>query len=105
MSLRPPAQGVDYSPPTAVRRCWRFGLSAAVRHSRVVGADGSPCSPGSASKFADPFSVLHIRLISEKLTRPSSIRDRKDTDHLKTCDLQDADRFAGGGAGGHNVVD
>src|ERR1700757_559595 len=28
-------------------------MSAAVRHSRVVGADGSPCSPSSATKFAD----------------------------------------------------
>src|SRR3954447_19186107 len=65
VSLRPPAQGVDCSPPTAGRRGWRFGLSASVRHSRVVGADGSPCSPGSASKFADAFSVLHVGLISE----------------------------------------
>jgi hypothetical protein len=58
----------------------------------VVCADGSPCSPGSASKFADPFSVLHIALISEKSSRPSSVRDRKDTGHLSTGDLQDEHR-------------
>ncbi len=33
-------------------------LSAAVSCSRLVGADGSPCSPGRATKFADCFQLF-----------------------------------------------
>ena len=62
--------------------CWRFRLSAAVRHSRVVVADGSPCSPGSASKFADMFSVLHTGLIWIKLPPSSGIGNRKHAGHV-----------------------
>ena len=65
---RSPVQGVDHSPPTAVGRWLALQcLCAAVRRSRVVGPDGSPCSPGSATNLADLFSVLHPGLISTKL--------------------------------------
>src|ERR1700760_3114999 len=37
------------------RRCGASFVSAAVRHSRVVGPDGSPCSPERATNFADVF--------------------------------------------------
>src|SRR3954469_22780510 len=40
---------------------------AAVKHSRVVRADGSPCSPGRATKIQDLFPVLRIGFIPQKL--------------------------------------
>src|ERR1700682_6791559 len=59
---RPPAPGLERSPPIAVRE---VASGAAVMRSRVVGPDGSPCSPRCATNFADPFSVLHVGLLSK----------------------------------------
>jgi hypothetical protein len=87
---------------------WR--PDAAVMRSRVVGPDGSPCSPSRATNLADPFSVLHAALISGKFGhgvsgRWSGVRDSENGDHTGPRSLQDAHRFGGGGAGGDDVVD
>ncbi len=56
-----------YSPPTVKRRSGAGVLSsAAVSDSRVVAADGSPCSPTRATNFKYVFSVLHPGLIPAK---------------------------------------
>ena len=67
-----PVQGVDYSPPTA--GAISVVLSAAVSCSRMVCADGSPCSPRRATNLADLFSTLHTRLICGQLVRFRRVR-------------------------------
>jgi hypothetical protein len=55
-----------------------------------VDADGSPYSPGRASKFADAFSVLHIALIRLKLPTPSCVGDGENADDGGPGGVQDA---------------